>query len=275
MEVIVAPKNNVTGVSELRYAPNPAIVFQGGFVRWTFTDFGHTVTQSANNDPATCTAQIGGFNSGFIQPPVNGIGGTFIQQFNLLGTFNYFCEAHCAFGMRGSVIVVPRPENIITHGINNVTNPNQFNPPVLITYVNETVCWDFITAGNIVESQFYDECIAKPGGFDSGFQIIGARVCRAFAQQSCTAFYYFDSANCATNGMRGVVLISDVPFVTVRNDPIVYSPSSLNVTVGSTVTWSFTAAGNSVTQSPTIAQFSSANQTVRCAASGFDSAHAA
>jgi hypothetical protein len=80
VDVIVAPFSNVTGVSELVYSPSPVVVYQGGSVRWTWTTFGHTVTQSLNNDPNTCLPQPGGFDSGFIQPPVNGIGGTFTQQ---------------------------------------------------------------------------------------------------------------------------------------------------------------------------------------------------
>ena len=272
VEVIVAPRNNITGVTDLSYAPNPAIVFQGGSVRWTFTDVGHTVTQTLDNSLTSCETQPGGFNSGFVQPPLNGIGGTFVRQFDEIGTFNYHCAAHCNQGMRASVQVVPRPENIITHGVNNQTNPNVFSPPILVSFTNDTVCWDFVTAGDIVEGEFFEDCIAKPGGFNSGFQQVGARICRNFTGPSCTAFYYFDTQQCV-NGMSGVVILSDRPVVQVRNGPQIYMPQNLNVTVGATVMWSFDAAGNSVTQAVSANQFGNADQQTRCAVApfGFDS----
>jgi plastocyanin len=73
--------------------------------------------------------------------------------------------------------------------------------------------------------------------------------------------------------MTGVVLLSDEPVVEVRNNPQIYMPMHLNVTVGSTVIWNFDAAGNSVTESVSIEQFSSSEQAVRCAVApnGFDS----
>lgn len=266
VDVIVAPRNSV-GQTELVFDPNPAIVYQGGSVRWNWVDFGHTVTQSANNDPNTCTAQAGGFDSGFIQPPVNGQGGQFTQRFDELGTFYYFCRAHCALGMRGAVIVIPRPQSIILHGVANDTqNPDRFEPPILTTFPNRTVCWDFQTAGDIVQSEFYGDCTPLAGGFNSGAHPVGDRVCYTFTNwSSCTAFYYYDSAKCQSNGMYGVVLLSDEPLVTVRASTDVFAPVSLNVTVGSTVTWTFLAAGNSVTQIPSLAQVTNPDVNVRCA----------
>jgi plastocyanin len=233
VDVIVAPFSNVTGVSELVYDPNPVVVYQGGSVRWTWTTFGHTVTQSLNNDPNTCLPQPGGFDSGFVQPPVNGLGGTFTQQFNDLGTFYYFCRAHCNVGMRGAVIVVPKPQNVIQHGVvTDPVDPNRFAPPLITVYQNETACWFFQTAGDVVQSQYYQDCVPLAGGFNSGPQSAGSQICLNFTGPTCTAFYYYDSARCASDQMFGVILLSDRPVVTVRAASDVFSPVALNVTLG-------------------------------------------
>lgn len=176
--------------------------------------------------------------------------------------------------MRGAVQVVPRPENVITHGVvADPVNPNRFRPPVISVYPNETVCWVFETAGDVVQSEFFGECIPLAGGFNSGQQPVGARVCRDFGTATCTAFYYYDSALCSSQGMYGVVLLSDRPQVLVRAATSVFQPNFLNVTVGQTVQWRFEAAGNSVTEIPSLAQVASADENVRCAVlpSGFNS----
>lgn len=85
VDVIVAPRNPISNLTELVFDPNPVVVFQGGSVRWIWTDFGHTVTASANNDMNSCLPNPAGFDSGFVQPPVNGVGGTFVQRFDTLG----------------------------------------------------------------------------------------------------------------------------------------------------------------------------------------------
>ncbi|MDF2698291.1 MAG: Copper binding protein plastocyanin/azurin family, partial [Labilithrix sp.] len=34
-------------------------------------------------------------------------GGTFDKKFEKAGTFPYYCEPHCAMGMKGEVVVEP------------------------------------------------------------------------------------------------------------------------------------------------------------------------
>ena len=83
------------------FTPSTLTIKVGQTVTWKWAGSGHSVTE-ADGDPATCTVKAGGFDS-----TIQATGQTFSHTFSTAGTVNYFCQPHCASGMRGQIIVTP------------------------------------------------------------------------------------------------------------------------------------------------------------------------
>jgi plastocyanin len=95
---------DVTVGSDLAFHPNSVTVFTGDTVRWTWIASGHSVT---SGDPCTvdgqfCSPDDMNCNQGIL----SGTGTVYEHTFAQAGTYNYFCFAHCAFGMTGVVNVI-------------------------------------------------------------------------------------------------------------------------------------------------------------------------
>ena len=68
------------------FAPTEIHIARGQSVTWTNTDFvAHTVTADDHT-----------FDSGYVS-----LGGTFTQQFDTPGTYQYFCQPHGGAGLKG------------------------------------------------------------------------------------------------------------------------------------------------------------------------------
>ena len=94
-----APVYLLVEIRDNHYAPAVLTVKRGQFVQWVNKSNGpHTVTQGLCPN-GQCTPTPGGFDSGILNP-----GGTYVFQFNQLGTFAYYDAAN---GVGGSVAVVP------------------------------------------------------------------------------------------------------------------------------------------------------------------------
>jgi plastocyanin len=81
-------------LSGVAFQPSVVRVKAGQVVRWTWSGGEHNVISGDNCSPD------GAFRSGAPQA-----GGTFEKRFETAGTFPYYCEVHCAAGMKGEVIV--------------------------------------------------------------------------------------------------------------------------------------------------------------------------
>jgi plastocyanin len=80
-----------------QFTPASIKVKVGQTVRWTWAGGTHNVVSGPD-----CNTEDGNFKSG---APVGG--GTFDKKFEKAGTFPYYCEPHCAMGMKGEVVVEP------------------------------------------------------------------------------------------------------------------------------------------------------------------------
>ena len=76
------------------FSPKELTVKVGQTVRWVWKGGSHNVVSGSS-----CTAD-GNFTSGAPKA-----GGTYEKQFEVVGTFPYYCEPHCAVGMVGTITV--------------------------------------------------------------------------------------------------------------------------------------------------------------------------
>lgn len=81
-------------VASNSFSPASVTIKKGQTVKWVWSSGAHNVVSG------TSCASDGKFTSG---APATGT--SFERTFAEAGTFDYFCEPHCAFGMTGKVIV--------------------------------------------------------------------------------------------------------------------------------------------------------------------------
>lgn len=94
---IAAPKVAISNISTtaLAFLPARLVVEQDDFVRWNWTVGSHTTTSGA-----PCVA------SGLWNTPLSSTSTSFTRAFiDDPGTYPYFCNPHCTFGMTGQVVV--------------------------------------------------------------------------------------------------------------------------------------------------------------------------
>jgi plastocyanin len=77
------------------FAPQEVHVKANQTVRWVWVTGSHNVVSGSG-----CTPD-GAFSSGTTETPPS----TFEHTFTTAGSFPYFCDPHCAIGMKGRVIV--------------------------------------------------------------------------------------------------------------------------------------------------------------------------
>lgn len=123
------------------FDPSTVNINVGDTVRWTWAGSGHSVT---SGDP--CTA-----DGDFCSPDdtncalgtLNNIGFVYEHTFVDAGTFSYFCFAHCAFGMTGTVNVgpasTPTPSSTPTPALTPTPTPTPIVTPTAIPSATPTV----------------------------------------------------------------------------------------------------------------------------------------
>lgn len=90
------PAANAVTVKSNQFVPASLTIKAGETVTWTWAGGAHTVTSGAN-----CTA-----DSVFASGLKTTSGATFTHTYATAGTFEYFCEPHCASAaMKGTIIV--------------------------------------------------------------------------------------------------------------------------------------------------------------------------
>lgn len=91
-----APAGNAITVKSNMFVPATLTIKAGETVTWTWAGGAHTVTSGAS-----CTAD-NAYKSGLQST----VGATFTHTYPTAGTFEFFCEPHCATsGMKGTIIV--------------------------------------------------------------------------------------------------------------------------------------------------------------------------
>ena len=93
------------------FTPPTANILVGDTVRWTWFSDGHSVT---SGDACTADEQFCSPNdTNCDQGVLSNDGAVYEHTFTEPGTYSYFCVAHCAFGMVGSINVVPRSSGLL------------------------------------------------------------------------------------------------------------------------------------------------------------------
>jgi plastocyanin len=109
------PPSTISQIFDVTVAPNGMLVFSpdavtisvGDTVRWTWSGSGHSVTSGT---PCTVDGQFCSPNDTNCSAGVlSNIGAVYQHTFTQAGTYSYFCHAHCAFGMTGTVVVESAP----------------------------------------------------------------------------------------------------------------------------------------------------------------------
>ncbi len=110
-----APPSAVTQIYDVTVGPTGMLVFSpstvtisvGDTVRWTWASSGHSVTsgtpctvdgQFCSPDDMNCSLGV-----------LSNMGTVYEHTFTQAGTYSYFCHAHCALGMTGTVTVETAP----------------------------------------------------------------------------------------------------------------------------------------------------------------------
>jgi plastocyanin len=89
------------------FVPSNVYIPVGGIVRWTWASNGHSVTSGVlcTADEQFCSPNDMNCDAGTL----SNTGTVYEHTFTEPGTYPYFCFAHCASGMTGTVTVVPEP----------------------------------------------------------------------------------------------------------------------------------------------------------------------
>ncbi len=235
-----APVSGDVEIVDFAFAPTSLTVPIGSTVTW------------GNNGlaPHTVTDRAGSFDSGFIDP-----GATYQRTFATEGTFDYFCTLHPE--MTGTVLVSgssgeppPAAEPIPPPATPSPVSGDvemvdfSFGPSSLTVSVGSTVTW----GNNGVAPHTVTD---KAGSFDSGIVPAGDSYQRTFATPG--TYNYFCTLH---PQMVGTLVVLDAsgeappaadPVQTSSGAPappgalqmqdFSYSPSSITVTAGTSLTW--------------------------------------
>ena len=88
----------------LQFSPSTVTISVGDTVRWTWGSSNHSVTSGT---PCTVDGQFCSPNdTNCSAGTLSNTGFVYEHTFTVAGTYSYFCHAHCAFGMTGTVNVV-------------------------------------------------------------------------------------------------------------------------------------------------------------------------
>jgi plastocyanin len=91
----------------LVFSPSTVTISVGDMVRWTWGSSGHSVTSGSpcTPDGQFCSPNDMNCSAGVL----SNVGTVYEHTFAAAGTYAYFCFAHCAFGMTGTVVVESAP----------------------------------------------------------------------------------------------------------------------------------------------------------------------
>ncbi|MFI5395793.1 MAG: plastocyanin/azurin family copper-binding protein [Candidatus Binatia bacterium] len=95
--VTVAPNGTLT------FSPADLTIQVGETVEWSWSSSGHDVVSGSGcaADSQFCSPD----DSNCAQTPTSNQGATYSHTFTVAGTYPYFCNVHCGFGMVGSITV--------------------------------------------------------------------------------------------------------------------------------------------------------------------------
>jgi plastocyanin len=87
------------------FSPSNVTIRAGDTIHWVWGSAGHSVTSGppCRPDNRFCSPDNSSCGAGQTQKQ----GDTFDFTFTTAGTFPYHCSPHCAFGMQGTIVVVP------------------------------------------------------------------------------------------------------------------------------------------------------------------------
>jgi|SRR5581483_2951274 len=123
------------------FVPDTVNISVGDTVRWTWATSGHSVTSgdSCTADGDFCSPDDTNCAAGTL----NNTGFVYEHTFVDAGTFSYFCFAHCAFGMTGTVNVAPAstptPSPTPTPALTPTPTPTPIVTPTAIPSATPTV----------------------------------------------------------------------------------------------------------------------------------------
>ncbi|KAI8904375.1 Cupredoxin [Gorgonomyces haynaldii] len=216
ISAVQAATYNVT-ISGLTFNPATLNIVAGDVVIWNFAAAQHTVTQTATSNAGDCTKMANGFDSGRMVAP-----NSFKQTFTTPGKYNYVCSiaAHCAAGMRGSILVSQAGATTgtgtgaagagVTHTMQVApSGALAFAMPTMSVNVGDSITWMFAGKPHTVTQTATNnngDCAKMTGGFDSGQLTAPAVFTQKFSQIGDVFYVCFIAAHCNA-GMRGVVKV--------------------------------------------------------------------
>ena len=97
---------DVTVGQGFTFMPSTVNMSVGDTVRWTWASSGHSVSSGTPCIPngQFCSPDNTNCQAGTL----SNLGTVYEHTFTQLGTYSYFCHAHCEYGMTGVVNVAPR-----------------------------------------------------------------------------------------------------------------------------------------------------------------------
>ena len=106
--LVLSPQTVVVAVAAdgASFTPATVTIHVGDTVLWIWAASGHSVTSGPANgaaDDGFCSPGDQGCSQGLLSDA----GTTYAHTFSQAGRFPYFCAAHRAMGMTGTVVVVP------------------------------------------------------------------------------------------------------------------------------------------------------------------------
>jgi plastocyanin len=138
VNAVQAPTGHIVDVQVgpgFTFSPDNINISVGDTVRWTWAGSGHSVTGGdlCTSDGQFCSSDNMNCNQGIL----SGQGTVYEHSFGQAGTYDYFCVAHCAFGMTGTINVLPTPSGFL-YGSTGGDNASGGGRLWLIDVTNQT-----------------------------------------------------------------------------------------------------------------------------------------
>jgi plastocyanin len=233
---------SVGNSNSIMFSPSNLTIRQGDTVHWVWGSSGHSLVsgQGCNVDNLFCSQN----NSDCSGASAQNQGDTYDHTFNATGTFPYHCAQHCAFGMLGSVTVLPACSAVPDGGTPDAGVPDagtvdagttdagstdagtppdggadagpqtitvevgqgglMFVPSSVTVNVGDTVHWVWASSGHSVVSGATTGCMSDGVFGTAGTQSTGATY--DFTFTTAGSFQYHCGPHCQF-GMTGTVVV--------------------------------------------------------------------
>jgi uncharacterized protein (TIGR03118 family) len=205
--------------SNFSFTPNRLTIHVGDTVTWSNSGGSHTVTGDGV-DPFCGT--------GFVLT-------TCSHTFTTAGTFPYHCVPHAAFGMTGSITVLPAANKAPTLTLVSPGNGSVFLPPGTVVATANAGDTDgtvakveFSLNGNLVSTSTQSPYTATVNGLAPGVYTLGAQATDNLGATSAVATATFTVARLGYYRQRN--LVSDLPGMAATTDPKLVNPWALATT---------------------------------------------